>query len=168
MKPKTDSITQMKFYQKPYFVLALLIVLMAGGIGAYLYMKPAEVKTTGKADFELNYANWLAELNENLGDTAANRYQTSKVEFTAAVAQVPAASDTAQIFVLSSPENVLVQAAFDASLKEELAGVVAGDSLHLLCSCGITMPDPEFDLLGSEIAIQLTRCNPLNWIKTEN
>lgn len=166
--PKTLCMTQVKFYQKPYFLLALLLVLTAVGIGAYLYMKPAEVKTTGKADFELNYANWLSELNQNQGDTAANRYQTKKVEFTAAVAQVPAASDTAQIFMLSSPENVLVQAAFDASLKEELAGVVAGDSLHLLCSCGITMPDPEFDLLGSEIAIQLTRCNPLNWIKTEN
>jgi hypothetical protein len=160
--------TQMKFYQKPYFILALLLMLLGVGIGVYLYMKPAEVKTTGKADFELNYTKWLAELNQNLGDTAANRYQTKKVEFTAAVAQVPSANDTAQLFILASPENVMVQAAFDASLKQELAGVVAGDSLHLLCSCGITMPDPEFDLLGSEIAIQLTRCNPLKWTKTEN
>jgi hypothetical protein len=153
---------------KTYIWLAVLLIALLVGLGVYLFMKPAEVKTTGKADFELNYSNWLNELNDNAGDTAAQRYQTKKVRLQAAVESVPNAVDTAQIFVLRSPENFVVQAAFHASLKKELAGILPGDSLDLLCSCSITMPDPEMDLLGSETYIQLTRCNALNWIKSGN
>lgn len=145
-------------------IIAYLIafILLAVLVGIYLYQKPTELTSTGSADFEYTLPD-LVEKGVTESDTSFNvTHVNKKVKLTGQVNSKNIQNSGSTLFFETDNENVIVAAAFDASLNQELESIQLGSSVEVLCICnGIAKPEDPEDLL-SETTLSFNRCSLLN------
>ena len=131
-------------------------------VAYYLYQKPTELLTSGNADFTYTIEE-LEAIGATESDTTFNQSHVGKkVELIGEARAKNIQSSGATIFFETENENIIVAAAFDGSLNNDLQEIELGSNLEILCICnGIAKPEDPDDLL-SETTISFNRCSILN------
>ena len=142
--------------------ILLAIILLGMAVAYYLYQKPTELLTSGNADFTYTIEE-LEAIGATESDTTFNQTHVGKkVELIGAARAKNIQSSGATIFFETENENIIVAAAFDVSLNNDLQEIELGSNLEILCICnGIAKPEDPDDLL-SETTISFNRCSILN------
>lgn len=142
--------------------ILLAIILLAIAVAYYLYQKPTELLTSGNADFEYSIEQ-LVEKGVKDSDTSFNQMHVGKkVELRGMARAKNIQNSGATLFFETENENIIVAAAFDASLNEDIEELDLGGNVNILCICnGIAKPEDPDDLL-SETTISFNRCSILN------
>lgn len=142
--------------------ILLAIILLGMAVAYYLYQKPTELLTSGNADFTYTIEE-LEAIGATESDTTFNQSHVGKkVELIGVARAKNIQSSGATIFFETENENIIVAAAFDGSLNNDLQEIELGSNLEILCICnGIAKPEDPDDLL-SETTISFNRCSILN------
>lgn len=141
-------------------ILAIVVVgLLGGAIGYYLYTKPSEFVSDGKPDFTISLSDLTKDGNDLTDSLFGIKYVGKSIQFDAEVESI-ADNKGAKTFALKTNDDaMIVNAGFHESVADKVSKVVAGDKVKLQCECsGVSKPESDDDLL-SEITINLTRCN---------
>lgn len=144
--------------KKNIWYAVLLLILTGGGIGVYLYTKPAG-KITTEAQFTIQPDKLAAEFDKD--EKASNvKYIGKGVQFKGTVSEL---GDNA--LILTAGEDINVKCSYDSSLAEKFKAIVPNDEVELLCECsGYTKPESTESLLSSK-ELNFVRCNLVNFHK---
>lgn len=143
-------------------ILAVLLLIVAGGaIGMYFWNKKAGT-VTNNADFTIQPSELIKEFDAN--EKAANaKYIGKGIKFSGLVSEVIGDSSTG--LLLSGGEGIEIKCTFDKSQSEKVKAIVQNDSVELICECsGYIKPDNAESMLSTK-SLEMVRCNLVKMTK---
>ena len=142
--------------------ILLIVILLGIVIAYYIYQKPTELVSTGSPDFEYSIET-LVEKGVSESDTLFNKTHVGKKVMLTGLINAKSIQKTGStLFFETENENVILAAAFDPSMNQELEDIKLGSKVEVMCICnGIAKPEDPEDLL-SETTLSFNRCALLN------
>ena len=142
--------------------ILLIVILLGIVIAYYIYQKPTELVSTGSPDFEYSIET-LVEKGVSESDTLFNKTHVGKKVMLTGLINAKSIQKTGStLFFETENENVILAAAFDPTMNQELEDIKLGSKVEVMCICnGIAKPEDPEDLL-SETTLSFNRCSLLN------
>ena len=130
--------------RKFLFIIAGFIVI-ATGIGSYLYMKPVKNLEKARADFQVEAAAFVEEFSGNESQ-ASEKYVNRVVEITGPLVNIHTSErGITTLFLLDDLFGIScsMDSAYSASVKTELELINIGDNLTIRGRCNGILTDVQ-------------------------
>lgn len=147
--------------RKNILLVVLLLILIGGAIGAYMWNKKAST-VTKDADFTLQPDQLIKEFITNK-KAADEKYIGKGIKFSGVVSRVD--GDSVHALIFSVGDDTEVKCTFDKSIEEKVKPILPNDTVELICECGAYMPPLDATSMLSTNILDMARCNLLNWKK---